>query len=246
MRDGRKMARKYLFSLRFVIDLLSTIPFDIMFQSVVSNDVQAFLAALGMLKLFRASRISTIIARLKYNREVKAFYKLLQLIATLILYLHITGCIFFFVARQKKVWVPPVDYILGGTTLYTANIAHQYWISFYHVTCLFGINEILPNTSAEYAFCALMMLISAIVLANSLGQIALLVAQLSEKHEKYQEQIDLANTAMENINLSGDLIKEVVFFLLSTQTTQDSQEEFKSFLNHISPSLNAQVKQEIF
>jgi len=77
IRDGKRMAKKYLFSIRFIVDFLSTIPFDIIFQSVVTSDVQSFLAALGMLKLFRASRISTIIARLKYNREVKAFCKLL-------------------------------------------------------------------------------------------------------------------------------------------------------------------------
>lgn len=185
IRDPNLMAKKYLFSSRFVVDFLSTIPFDVIFGSVVTSDVQAFLAALGMLKLIRASRISTIIARLKYNREVKAFFKLLQLIATLILFLHIMGCIFYFITRQKKVWVPPLDYILGGTNLYTAPLAHQYWIGYYHVTCLFGINEILPYTTTEFAFSGFMMLTSAIILANSFGQIALLVAQLSEKHEKY-------------------------------------------------------------
>lgn len=100
IRDGRMMAKNYLMSFRFYIDFLSTIPFDIMLQSVVTSDVQAFLAALGMLKLFRASRISTIIARLKYNREVKAFYKLLLLIFSLIMFLHITGCLFYFITRQ--------------------------------------------------------------------------------------------------------------------------------------------------
>jgi hypothetical protein len=50
---------------------------------------------------------------------------------------------------------------------------------------LFGINEILPATTIELAFSAFLMLISAIILANSFGQIALLVAQLSEKHEKF-------------------------------------------------------------
>jgi hypothetical protein len=53
------------------------------------------------------------------------------------------------------------------------------------VTCLFGINEILPSQTAEIAFSAIMMLLSAIILANSFGQIALLVALLSEKHEKF-------------------------------------------------------------
>jgi hypothetical protein len=45
---------------------------------------------------------------------------------------------------------------------------------------------------------------------------------MSFKQQKFQEQVDLANTAMKNINLNADLIKEVIFFVLSTQTTQDA------------------------
>lgn len=51
---------------------------------------------------------------------------------------------------------------------------------------------------------------------------------------------------MDNINITPELAKEVVFFVLSTQTTQDAQEEFRSFLEDVSPSLRAVVLAEIF
>jgi len=64
--NSRLMALHYLFSFRFWVDLFSTLPFDTMFQSVMSPSANQLLSLLGMLKLFRASRISTVIARLKF------------------------------------------------------------------------------------------------------------------------------------------------------------------------------------
>lgn len=77
VQDGKRMAVTYLKSFRFTVDLLSTIPFPNLFASVASNKVQQYLSMIEMLKLFRASRIGSIIARLKYPRETKAFFKLL-------------------------------------------------------------------------------------------------------------------------------------------------------------------------
>lgn len=74
-----------------------------------------------------------------------------------------------------------------STLLFTQDIAYQYWTGFYHSACLLGINEVLPATTLECAFCAITMLISALMLANTFGMIAILVARLSEKTQKFQE-----------------------------------------------------------
>ena len=58
--------------------------------------------------------------------------------------------------------------------------------------------------------------------------------------------MDLANTAMKNIGLDSDMMKEVIFFVLSTQTTQDAQEEFQTFLHEVSPALRNNLLDEIF
>jgi hypothetical protein len=63
------------------------------------------------------------------------------------------------------------------------------------------------------------MIVGAIVLANSFAILAIIIAKLSEKQSKFQEQVDTANTAMTNINLENELTNEVIFFVLSTQTT---------------------------
>jgi hypothetical protein len=51
---------------------------------------------------------------------------------------------------------------------------------------------------------------------------------------------------MKNIALQSDLMKEVIFFVLSTQTTQDAQEDFQTFLREVSPTLRNVLLDEIF
>ena len=67
------------------------------------------------------------------------------------------------------------------TKLYQSSIFHQYWISIYHSTEMFGINEVVPSTTVELAYVALMMLLSAMLTANMFGLISRLVEQMSEK-----------------------------------------------------------------
>ena len=69
VQDGKRMAVTYLKSFRFTVDLLSTIPFQNIFESVSSNQVQQYLSMIEMLKLFRASRISSIIMCLTQRKQ---------------------------------------------------------------------------------------------------------------------------------------------------------------------------------
>lgn len=55
--DPKLIAKKYVMGGRFWIDLLSSLPMD----SFGSGDASTFLAAFGMLKLMRITRISRII-----------------------------------------------------------------------------------------------------------------------------------------------------------------------------------------
>jgi len=75
---------------------------------------------------------------------------------------------------------------------------------------------------------------------------AILVQDMNKKTVKFQEQSDSANTAMKNLKLKSDVQKEVIYYLLSTQPTQDQQEDLKQFLDQISPSLRLKISSEIF
>lgn len=89
-----KVIKQNYFRGRFTIDLLSSVPFDSLIHLVIGIDNKA-LRLLSLLKLFRVTRLSRIIARLNVSQDTKNTLKLSQLIFFIILYIHCSGCAWF-------------------------------------------------------------------------------------------------------------------------------------------------------
>jgi hypothetical protein len=89
--DFRKIALLYILSGRFLLDVLSSIPFNAMDSS------SDFLPIFGMLKLVRVGRINVVIRNLNMRADSKALLKVLWLIFFLFFYTHIIGCLWFYV-----------------------------------------------------------------------------------------------------------------------------------------------------
>lgn len=104
---GHKMiAYNYVFKGTFMIDILSTFPLDKIFGNIVSETALIILKILGMLKMQRIRRISKIIGQLNQTQETKAFFKVAQMVALLILYIHVLACILWFTFNTDKKWIP--------------------------------------------------------------------------------------------------------------------------------------------
>ena len=102
VRDWKKIARRYLQGM-FAIDLIATIPW-----SLQDNP------ALKLLKIFKVTRITRftkVIQKLELKEDQKAMVKIFKLILTLLLLMHIIGCIWFLVVNIEQLWVPPLDFI---------------------------------------------------------------------------------------------------------------------------------------
>jgi hyperpolarization activated cyclic nucleotide-gated potassium channel 2 len=125
--NTRVIAKQYLKG-RFWIDLLSSIPFEYieLLYSASSNGSLVF-SLISLLKLFRILRLSRVISYLNVRNEFKISLRLIKLIFFLILYIHCTGCIWFYIINQKKVWVPPFDYMFVGTDYYENDNFFKYW-----------------------------------------------------------------------------------------------------------------------
>ena len=76
--------------------------------------------------------------------SVKASLRLGKLIFFLLLYIHFFGCIWFFIVRQDKTWLPPMDYVWVGTDLYEWTKWDQYWNSQYHSVLMLTGNDVGP------------------------------------------------------------------------------------------------------
>ena len=78
------------------------------------------------------------------------------------------------------------------------------------------------------------------------GELAVLIAQMGRKLNRYQHVYDTANTAMTNIKLPETLKSEIRTYFKKVQNTMSQQHELNEFFAQISPSLKLEVQSHMF
>eukprot|EP00347_Sterkiella_histriomuscorum_P001244 403372776 len=210
--DKKSIARKYLLG-RFIIDFLSTVPFD-----NIAKYAQAY----------KSYKVRQNYSKTQSQRRYQ------------------TCCVWFMIVKQDMQWIPPLDQNYTIQFFYTDSIFRQYWISVYHAVLMLTGNDVLPEGDFQIAFVALAIALGAIVNANIFGSMAIILTALNRKTNEFQNQIDIANTAMKNMNLPEDIQRKIISYLQYTQSTLAHQEELDKFFEILSPSLKNAVTRYIF
>lgn len=100
--EHRKVVTRYLKGY-FWIDLVASMPIDNFYLRF--GDVQEdseFIQLSDLLKLNRILRLSRIIRLMRAREDVKGFAKLLQLTLYLVVWVHLTGCIWFLIVKSEQ------------------------------------------------------------------------------------------------------------------------------------------------
>lgn len=133
---------------RFIIDLLATIPFDTIFDSIIGASISGKLSIFSLLKLFRVLRLTKVISFMNASEDIKHSLKIFKLVFYLILYIHCQACAWFYFTDFDKTWFPLEKILLGHKYFYddSVSVLYQYTYSIYHsVNILLG-EEMLPVT----------------------------------------------------------------------------------------------------
>lgn len=244
--DTKKIAKNYFYG-RFWIDILASLPLDLM-GTIISEDGgnTTFLKLFGLLKLIRVLRLSRIIMYLNFKEDVKSSLRLIKLIFFLVMYMHWQACGWYIMVKGNEIWIPPLDWVWVGTHLYEEPTSYKYWTCMFHSASLLSGNDIGPRNVAQLLFWTTALLVCAIINANIFGNIAVLVSSMNRKLTQFQDKIDTVNTAMKNMKLPEETQKKVQAYIMSTQSTLDHQQEMDDFLKMISPSLKLEVTRHIF
>lgn len=121
--------------------------------------------------------------------------------------------------------------------LYDDSLLRKYFIAIYHSVLLMMGNDIFPVGDLQVFFVVLSNTVGAIINANILGNMAVLIQDLNKKTDAFQKKLDQVNTAMQNIKIPPNIQSKVVGFLQYTQQSQENQKELNLFIQNISPSL---------
>jgi hypothetical protein len=77
----------------------------------------------------------------------------------------------------------------------------QYAFSFYNAILQLCGNDINPTNDVLIITGILLLIIGALMNANIFGTMASIFQSINRKSQRFQEQIDLANTSMKNMKL---------------------------------------------
>lgn len=109
-----------------------------------------------------------------------------------------------------------------------------------------GGNDLGPRGEVQLVFSTFALGMAAIINANIIGELAVILSKLNRKATNFQTKLDTANDAMRNLGLPEKLQVEITGFLTYSKSLLESQEELEEFLYMISPSSRQKVLKFMF
>lgn len=197
--DGKKIALNYLFKGRFVIDIFASTPFEVI-QLIFSGDSNN-LKFLGMLKLVRLLRLGRMITYLKTNRSFKFGMKIIQLLFMLLLIIHWIASFWYMITSSIQDWFPPKDLDFRTTEIYNDNRFTTYTILFYYATLTLVGAELLPSSSLEVGFAALIILLGSIIIGTIIGEFSTILSEIQKKARQQNEEVDMVQAVMSALKI---------------------------------------------
>lgn len=141
--DPKRTGHKYLKS-RFLIDLLSTVPFDSI-ALIFTKSESPILKLFSLLKLVRISRLGHIIERMNVTQDMKNALKIFKLIFVIIIYIHCLACLWYIIVTVHSDWKPTLAFVDPDSDFYGSSLANKYFVTLYMAVLLLTSNDILPR-----------------------------------------------------------------------------------------------------
>ena len=206
IRDNWKITKRYVAGPSFWIDF-----FSLWAAPGVQNKL---IQPLGILKLNRLLRLLGLISESNMDKDRKSFLTIIYYFGILIIYLHITGCLWFVIIHKTYLrsddyydylqstgaapafdkvgivaWIPPYDFFDGAEQFWGKFQRGETWfvysVCLYYATLVIGGNEMGPKESSELLFCVAINLIGAIFNSYIFGELAVLLATTDQKDSQF-------------------------------------------------------------
>jgi CRP-like cAMP-binding protein len=223
----KKIARNYLESW-FVVDVMSTLPLDLIIEGIVTATSPAGADGeqnLEILKLIRIVRLVRLIklARLfklgKLADSISEFIDspyLLQLVTLLLMTVfvsHLLGCFWFLISPYHI--TDPTQTWWGGSMLAATKADHYlasvYW-SFSTMTTV-GYGDFVPQSTGERLYAVVAMIIGATIFGYVIGNVASMSMTADIAGMRKQERITNVLGYMKEKNVSTELKRKVESYL---------------------------------
>ncbi|KAL9288910.1 Potassium channel KAT3 [Arabidopsis thaliana] len=131
--DHKLIAKRYLKSVAFVMDVASTLPIQFIYKTI-TGDVgrgQAF-GFLNLLRLWRLRRVAELFKRLEKDAHFNYFViRVIKLLCVTIFWIHLAGCILYWIAyhypRPTDTWIGSQVEDFKERSVWLGYIYSMYW-----------------------------------------------------------------------------------------------------------------------
>lgn len=153
-----EIRKNYILSVRFIADILSISELHLIFNNYLE------LKYFQLLRVNSFLRLQTLLRQMSWKEELKAIIKLLWFFFEYLIYLHITGCIFYYLITVNNEWIPPLDYYnYQESSIFGQEIDHQYLLMIYYMIACIGGNELGPKNPIECGYIVVLMIAASIL-----------------------------------------------------------------------------------
>uniref|UniRef100_A0A7S3JWW3 Ion transport domain-containing protein n=1 Tax=Aureoumbra lagunensis TaxID=44058 RepID=A0A7S3JWW3_9STRA len=252
IQDQWLIAKNYIRRL-FLIDLISSIPFDVI-GLFISSSVIHRVSALRLLRLLRLLKIIKVTSSMNVVRRYRSTVEQSFAVTNLLIYIvctifvaHWFACAWGFVGNLSDLensWRST----FSDTVAWSINAPkNQYLVCLYFATYTLttcGFGDVSPVNLAEYALVTIVMFVGAFMWAYIIGSVCGTVSTLDLLKIQYQQRYDQLNGMLLDINASPQVARKVRSYLFHTERVS-RHVEYATLIDHLSPALQRDLCDEL-
>ncbi|CAF3548366.1 unnamed protein product [Rotaria sp. Silwood1] len=206
VRDLEKLRRHYKKSRRFLYDIISLLPTDLLYF------IPKFylLPSLRFNRLFRVYRYFEIFNKIETQTNHPNIFRLVSLLTTIIILIHWNACFYFMISR----WIgySSDSWVYNMTKPTATTLTTQYLYCFFWSTLvLTNIGEVPPpKTNIETLFVTADFLTGVIVFATIVGNVGSIITSMNAVRADFRQKVDQVKQYMTFRKVGNELERRVI------------------------------------
>ncbi|XP_067949900.1 cyclic nucleotide-gated channel alpha-3-like [Watersipora subatra] len=235
--DRKKLARSYMSTGTFLLDIVSVLPTDIGYAIMRKFDVPY----LRLNRILRLPRLFEFFGKSMSRTNYPNALRVLQLTLYIVIIIHWNACTYFaisdWIGFGTDSWVYPNISIPNNKRL-----ARKYIYSFYWSTLtLTTIGETpAPQTDIEHIFVVCDFLVGVLIFATIVGNVGSMITKMNREQTEFQQKMDSIKRYMKLRKVDKSLERRVLEWLNYIWTSRTLLNE-ESAIGSLPEKLKAEI-----
>ena len=235
MRDTKRLAKVYLSSWKFKVDIVTIIPLDILYVAV------GFEALLRLNKCLKVWRVAEFFHLAETHTSFPNLLRVINLILIIVIIIHWNTCIYFAISRAlgfgSDGWVYP-DPSQPDFNPFIMQYVYSFYWSCLTLTTI-G-DTAYPEHPVSFIYCILCSLMGVLIFATIFGNVGSLINEMDAARNEFQHKVDAVKRYMDIRQVSGALQERVVKWFDYTWNNKQSVDD-KAALEFLPEKLRAEI-----